>query len=85
MRAIGEAGLPPAHAGVAAGPVITRDGDAYGHTVNLASRIASHAPAGELLVPAELAATNGFEYEDVGEATLEGVSEPVRLARVLVD
>ena len=85
MAAVRAAGLPPAHAGIAAGPIVTRDGDVYGHTVNLASRIASHAPAGELLVPAELAATNGLDYDDLGEAALKGVSEPVRLARVRFD
>src|SRR5262249_956640 len=31
-----DSGLPPAHAGVAAGPVVFRLGDVYGRTVNLA-------------------------------------------------
>lgn len=87
MTAIEKAGLPPAHAGIAAGPIVTRDGDVYGHTVNLASRIASHAPGGELLVPAELTGhvrDAGFDWEDAGEAVLKGVPEPVRLARVLL-
>ena len=44
------AGLPPGHAGIAAGRVVTRDGDIYGRTVNLAARIAAHAEAGQLLV-----------------------------------
>jgi class 3 adenylate cyclase len=39
------AGLPPAHVGVAAGPVIRQGGDYFGRTVNLASRIADHAAA----------------------------------------
>ena len=41
-----EAGLPPAHVGVAAGPVVAQGGDYFGRTVNLAARIAAHAGAG---------------------------------------
>ena len=33
------AGLPPAHVGVAAGPVVVQGGDYFGRTVNLAARI----------------------------------------------
>jgi class 3 adenylate cyclase len=40
------AGLPPAHVGVAAGPVVVQGGDYYGRTVNLAARIAARAGAG---------------------------------------
>jgi hypothetical protein len=36
-------GLPPAHAGVAAGPVVAQGGDYFGRTVNLAARIAARA------------------------------------------
>src|SRR6185503_11154647 len=43
-------GLPAAHAGIAAGPVFVRDGDIFGRTVNLASRIADRAGPGEILV-----------------------------------
>jgi adenylate cyclase len=32
------AGLPPAHVGVAAGPVVVQGGDYFGRTVNLAAR-----------------------------------------------
>jgi class 3 adenylate cyclase len=42
------AGLPPTHIGIHTGPVIFQDGDVYGRTVNLGSRIASHASAGQV-------------------------------------
>ena len=43
-----EAGLPPAHVGVAAGPVVVQGGDYSGRTVNLAARIAAYARAGRV-------------------------------------
>lgn len=87
MAAIESAGLPRAHAGIAAGPMVVRDGDVYGHTVNLAARIAAHAAPGELLLPMavadRLAATT--LWTDAGDAALKGLSEPVRLARVRLE
>jgi adenylate cyclase len=47
-------GLPPLRIGLAAGPVISRDGDYFGPVVNLASRLTERAVPGELLVPAAL-------------------------------
>ena len=37
VDSIAAAGLPQGHAGVHAGPLIERDGDYFGHTVNVAS------------------------------------------------
>ena len=87
MTAIESGGLPRAHAGLASGPIVVRDADVYGHTVNLAARIAGHAASGELLVPAELApglAAEGIATVDAGEARLKGIAEPVRLVRIAV-
>ncbi len=87
MAAIVEAGLPPGHGGIAVGAFVVRDGDVYGHTVNLAARIAAQASAGELLVAHSLTAQlhpADFDWEDVGEARLKGIVEPVRLARLIV-
>jgi len=64
---------------------VVRDGDVYGHTVNLAARIAGHAGAGELLVASAVTAhldPAGIGWVDVGDATLKGLAEPVRLARI---
>jgi len=85
MASIAAAGLPPTHAGVAAGPMVVRDGDVYGHTVNLAARIAGHAAAGELLVAADGTdepTSDSIEIEDAGLAILKGIADPVRLLRV---
>jgi adenylate cyclase len=75
-------GLPPAHIGIHAGPVIFQDGDVYGRTVNIASRLASVAQAGEVVVSEEVAQrADGFSYEDIGPVTLKGVTVPMRLFR----
>ena len=76
------AGLPPAHVGVAAGPVVVQGGDYFGRTVNLASRVAAHAQAGQVLVTApvaEAAATGGVTYAELGDLQLKGFASPVRV------
>ena len=85
MASVVAAGLPPAHAGIAAGPMVVRDGDVYGQTVNLAARIASHAGSGELLVAADgvdESMSDPLELKDAGSAALKGIADPVRLLRV---
>jgi len=77
-----EAGLPPAHVGVAAGPVVAQGGDYFGRTVNLAARIAAHAGAGQVLVSGsvvESAPPPGVAFMEVGEVALKGFARPVRL------
>jgi class 3 adenylate cyclase len=79
-------GLPPARAGVHAGPVVSRDGDYFGQTVNLASRIADYARPREVLVSADVAelAQDGAAYASIGEITLRGVLDPVSLFRAQI-
>jgi adenylate cyclase len=77
-----EAGLPPAHVGVAAGPVVIQGGDYFGRTVNLAARIASRAGPGQVLVSqsvAESAPPAGVALVELGELRLKGFARPVRL------
>src|SRR3954471_17476982 len=64
-EAVGDVGLPPIRGGVAAGPVITREGDFYGPVVNLASRLTAIAPANRVLVPAAIT-----DQVDVSDFTL---------------
>jgi len=52
LDALTAAGLPSGHAGVHCGPVIEREGDVFGRTVNLAARLADHAPDGAVYVMA---------------------------------
>jgi adenylate cyclase len=77
-----EAGLPPAHVGVAAGPVVVQGGDFFGRTVNLAARIAAHAGPGQVVVSqsvAESASPTGVSFVEAGEVQLKGFARPVRL------
>ena len=86
MAAIVEAELPGAHAGIAAGQLVVRDGDVYGNTVNLAARIAGQAQAGEILVDRDLTGrldNVGIRWVDVGEVRLKGLAAPVSLARIV--
>jgi len=82
VEGVAEAGLPPAHVGVHAGPVLFQDGDYYGRTVNVASRIADYARPGEVLVSqAVLDASDQpeIDYIEVGPVELKGVVEPAHL------
>jgi len=73
--------LPPMHIGIHTGPVVFQDGDVYGRTVNLASRIASHAAGGEVLASEETVrkVPEGARFEPVGSVALKGVAQPVDL------
>ena len=76
------AGLPPAHAGIAAGLVVIRDGDVYGQTVNLAARIAGQAGPGQVVVEegAVIALPAGTaRFEPLGRVTLKGIPGDVGL------
>jgi adenylate cyclase len=82
VRQLPEAGLPPAHVGVVAGPVVAQGGDYFGRTVNLAARIAARAGAGQVLVSqsvVEAASPEGVAFVDVGEVRLKGFTGPTRL------
>jgi class 3 adenylate cyclase len=79
---VGTHGLPPAHVGIHAGPVVFQDGDYFGRTVNLAARIADYARPGEVLVSQEVvdAADGGpVRFTDVGPVELKGVPGTFRL------
>jgi class 3 adenylate cyclase len=75
-------GLPPAHVGIHAGPVIFQDGDYFGRTVNLAARIAEYARPGEVLVSQEVvdaADAALVSFVEIGPVELKGVQGTLRL------
>jgi Adenylate cyclase, family 3 (some proteins contain HAMP domain) len=82
VAAAPSADLPMAHAGIHAGPLIERDGDFYGHTVNLAARIVSAADAGQVVVSQAVidgVADGSVHFEPLATVPLKGVTQPVAL------
>jgi len=73
--------LPPVRVGIHTGPALTREGDWYGRTVNVAARLCAVAPGGEVMV-SETTRRAAGEIADVdwGERELHwlrNVSQPV--------
>jgi adenylate cyclase len=82
-RRTADVGLPPAHAGVAVGPVIFQDGDYYGRTVNLASRLAALARPSQTLVEGVVERLVGqskdIDFRDLGDVPIKGMIAPVQV------
>jgi class 3 adenylate cyclase len=71
--------------GLNAGEPIEEEGDLFGATVILASRIAGKAEGGEILVSdnvRSLCSGKGFLFADRGEFVAKGFEEPVRVYEV---
>lgn len=88
VDAAAAAGLPPARVGVHAGPVLFQEGDYFGRTVNLASRIADYAGPGEVVVSEDVVRLSGggdVSFSEIGSVELKGVSQPVRLFEASLD
>jgi adenylate cyclase len=82
VEVVGRQGLPPAHVGIHAGPVVFQEGDYFGRTVNLAARIAEYARPGEVLVSQEVvdaADAVPVSFVEIGPVELKGVPGPLRL------
>jgi adenylate cyclase len=71
-----------ARVGINAGNVIFRDGDYFGRTVNIASRIADYARPGEVLVSGEVKERwggAGVRFDEIGPVALKGLREELTL------
>ncbi len=67
--------------GLHSGPALYRDGDYYGRSVNLASRVGARAAGGEVLVTREVvqAAGRHLAFQLIGEVKLKGFDEATEL------
>jgi adenylate cyclase len=84
VRALSVRGGISAHASVHAGPVIERDRDLFGRTVNLASRIAEVPRPGEVLTTQAVVDSvhdSALHFEAADGARLKGIPELVPLFR----
>lgn len=75
-------GFPEPRAGLHNGPVVERDGDYFGATVNLAARVASRAGSGQALVTATIldaAAAADVDVVALGSHQLRNILDPVEL------
>ena len=82
VEGVETSGLPPAHVGVHAGPVVFEGGDYFGRTVNLAARIGEYARPGEVVVSQDVVdAAEGrpVSFTEIGPVELKGVSGALRL------
>jgi adenylate cyclase len=85
LRAAAAAGtpLPPLHIGVSSGPVIERDGDYFGRTVNLASRLSGVAGPGEIVIDAMTAEARApADAVALGTVEVKGLRAPIPLFRL---
>jgi adenylate cyclase len=85
VQGVAAAGLPPARVGIHAGPVVFQEGDYFGRTVNIASRIGEYARPGEVLVSQEVvdaSELDGLAVTAIGPIELKGVSQPLILHSV---
>lgn len=88
VDAVRPRGLPPAHVGINAGPMIYDEGDYFGRTVNVAARIASVATADQVFVGTDVlpeVTPEGFRLVEVGGFALKGIADPVTVYEALPD
>jgi class 3 adenylate cyclase len=71
--------------GGAAGEPVEHENDIFGATVQLASRLCSHAEPDQILVSsvvADLCMGKGLSFRSLGEVSLKGFEQPVRIHAV---
>ena len=86
LNALSAAGMPNGHVGIDAGPLVVREGDIFGSTVNLASRLSDQADSGEVLVSESVAATlprDRFQCRTKGRIDLKGIAGPILAVAVV--
>jgi adenylate cyclase len=83
LRVFGDDPALTPRGGLAYGEVLSRSGDYFGPTVNLAARLAEQAVPGEVLATPGLACVaDGVHVEPAGRRVLKGFPDPVALVSI---
>jgi adenylate cyclase len=71
--------LPPVRVGLAFGDVMTRDGDCFGHVVNVAARAVKLAEPSQVVLSAEFrnALPDASSLQSLGLRQVKGIDEPM--------
>jgi len=81
-----EPNFPAVHIGIHAGYVLEQDGKYFGSAVNIASRTAAHARAGQILcteAAMELVADkSAIHYQHLGKIPFKNVAEPISIFEI---
>jgi class 3 adenylate cyclase/YHS domain-containing protein len=81
-----EPNFPAVHIGIHAGYVLEQDGQFFGSAINIASRTAAHARAGQILgtgAAMELVADkSAISYQPLGEIQFKNVADPISIFEI---
>jgi adenylate cyclase len=75
-------GLWPLHAGVSSGPMLRRDGDYFGSSVNIASRVADAAGPDQVVVTRGVVDAwegESVRFDPLGHVPVKNVEDPVEM------
>jgi adenylate cyclase len=87
VRIVGDVGgrhyFPAVRAGMHTGPAVERDGDWFGHTVNIAARVSAEASGGDVLLTdatrTAAGAVERIQFRERGRRQLRNIAEPLLL------
>ena len=81
-------GFPSVRIGMHTGGAVAREGDWFGATVNVASRVSDHANAGEVLATRATRdavgnSERGINFRSLGQQSLKNVRDPIELFAIV--
>jgi len=84
-----ELNFPTVHIGIHAGYVLEQNGDYFGSAINITSRVAGYARAGQILCTDAVIDfvddTKAIRYQELGKVHFKNVVEPISLFEIAAD
>lgn len=81
-----EPNFPAVHIGIHAGDVLEQDGRFFGSAINIASRTAAYARAGQIIATEaamkRVADKNAINYKALGEIQFKNIAEPIAIFEI---